>query len=402
MEKLLSHRLARLRNLDRISKESGLESLNEVVLFKNSNRVAFSERAQFLSEELKRLSEWLAPRSKDIAETAKRIAIQGAELLAAFHQANDSYFENRPEAIPLLEAIVRIDGSRPSFLIRNGEVDLNSCIAGQWETKLKISGDFLKKAISAVGRVNNGSTHIGSGFLLDRKLLLTNRHVLQSIGLFAGNKWQLYSGANVDFGFEFQCFESRNKIKLKSVVFSGDQLIAACGTPDHGKLDMALIELEGPAPTEHGCLEPGTDPDWGRIGNCIYTIGYPADPGPDLSQIYGQDLLQKLFHSTYSYKRLAPGRIIESIPNIFGRVCHDATTLGGSSGSLITVDSEEYLAAGIHYAGRFQMPAENWSQSLAVLFAETSESKAKPFSYFLNYKQHDLLLQIKNKYGNFS
>lgn len=395
MDPLLNHKLARLRNLGRPGKGTGLESLTEAVVPKQSSRQALSHQAQFLSEEVQRLTAALAPGNSSLASTAKKVASQGAELLEAFQQQDNAYFESRPEALPLLEAIIRLDGSRPSFLIRNGEVDLSSSIAGQWEASLNISSDFLKTSISAVGRVNNGNSHVGSGFLLDRNLLLTNRHVLQSIGLFTGNKWHLYSTANIDFGYEYQCFESRNRIKLKSVIFSGNQPIATHGAPDHSKTDIALIELDSPAPAGQAGLEPTTATDWGKIGSVIYTIGYPADPGEDISLIYGQDLLQGLFQATYGYKRLAPGLVIAGLTNISERVCHDATTLGGSSGSLVTLRGEEYQASGIHYGGRLQTPAENWSQSLAATFTDPSNGTEYHLEDLLQCGERDLLLQIK-------
>ena len=58
------------------------------------------------------------------------------------------------QAFEGLEAIVRTDGSRPSFLIREGVVDRESSPIGGWGDLLDTSADGLGDAIACVGRID--------------------------------------------------------------------------------------------------------------------------------------------------------------------------------------------------------------------------------------------------------
>jgi V8-like Glu-specific endopeptidase len=52
-------------------------------------------------------------------------------------------------------------------------------------------------------------------------------------------------------------------------------------------------------------------------------------------------------------------------------LAHDATTLGGNSGSVIIVVGREHAAAGLHYGGRRGEPRENWGVILGRVLEET-------------------------------
>jgi hypothetical protein len=100
----------------------------------------------------------------------------------------------------------------------------------------------------------------------------------------------------------------------------------------------------------------------------IYTVGYPGDPGP---LAVHPTLLERLFQSTFGHKRLAPGLLINSQRNIHTwSLAHDATTLGGNSGSILIVAGKEQTAAAIHYGGRRGEPRENWGHVLGRVMDE--------------------------------
>src|SRR5205085_12612298 len=96
---------------------------------------------------------------------------------------------------------------------------------------------------------------------------------------------------------------------------------------------------------------------------------YPANPRVGT---YTPTLLEQLFQTTFGYKRLAPGRIMRSQASVQGwTLAHDATTLGGNSGSVILVVGREHAAAGLHYGGRRTEPRENWGFVFGRVLEET-------------------------------
>jgi hypothetical protein len=60
------------------------------------------------------------------------------------------------------------------------------------------------------------------------------------------------------------------------------------------------------------------------------------------------------------------------IPN--WTTAHDATTLGGNSGSIVLVIGRENAAAGLHYGGRRSTPRENWGHILGLTLDKTGQS----------------------------
>jgi len=300
-----------------------------------------------------------------------RIIKKGPSLLTALHQRNHIYFRDNPDDLELLEVIVRTDGSRPAFLIRNGIPDLESsspaAIVSKWSSIINTSKERLKTPIDCVGRIDLDGKHIGTGFLIAKKLIATNLHVLQRIASQKKNaSWNMNPNCTINFGEEFRAIENLNTRSLTKVIFTGAEPIVP-DTIDHNKLDLAIIELNDVEDDyiPKSILAFDADPMWAQEGNSIYTIGYPANPGTDGLVNYGSDVLQLLFDSMYGYKRIAPGDIITSSGKQYvGRLVHDASTLGGNSGSLVVAVGREFAAAGIHYGGRSSIPRENWAHIL--------------------------------------
>jgi len=273
-----------------------------------------------------------------------------------------------PDEVYALEAVVRADGTRPSLLVRSGVVDPVQPLAAGWTGQLAAAGDRLTRAVAAIGRVEpthpSGSDFFGTCWVVDDRngLVLTNRHVLDAMverlphavaRTTAG--FRVFDGAFVDFAAESGSADVR---RYRIVEATPSQVN---GT-DFARLDAAVLRIEplpdGPQDVPDA-LTVSADPDGplGRLASyCI--VGYPAQPVYASGTIEGVDwawVTRTLFGNVYGVKRLAPGmthRPLGSLPGdkrrwVFG---HDATTLGGNSGSpLLTWTGNAF---GLHFAGR--------------------------------------------------
>jgi len=340
----------------------GLES----AVFENSvdlSPPSVRDRIDSVGAELHRIVKDRLGDSPDLHVQADDILTKGDTALRMLGNDDDGLHEN-PEFMNALEAIVQTDGSRPSFLIKDGVPDTTSSPVGDWAATLSDNATLLGKAIECVGRVDMGGVLVGTGFLVQESLILTNRHVLQAVANRDMNQvWQFKPDTLIDFGREFQARDSVNPRKLRRVVFSGPKPIDAFSI-DHKKLDLVLIELE---PLAAGSAHPGVlsvdlSQNWATTDVPVFTVGYPGKPFPGL---YTPSVLDLLFEATFGFKRLAPGLIMDPHATLEPwTLVHDATTLAGNSGSLIVAVTSETRAAGIHYGGRRGELAENWGHVL--------------------------------------
>jgi endonuclease G len=114
----------------------------------------------------------------------------------------------------------------------------------------------------------------------------------------------------------------------------------------HPYWDMALLEIPDlPLPAlQLAPLDPADGP------RLVAVVGYPAfDPRNPT------DVQNHVFHKRFDVKRLAPGyvtgrRRVQSFDNVVNAGTHDASSLGGNSGSAV-IDVETGHVVGIHFAG---------------------------------------------------
>ena len=343
---------------------------------------ALRERVRRARAELRRIVKRHLGDDPALLRLADKIARDGELALQAVANDDDARLLAQPELLASLEVIVRTDGSRPSFLVRNGEVDRTTSPVGSWGSTLDVSDERLSDAAEGVGRIDDPNAEQGfdgTGFLVGDDVILTNRHVLQEIASRENGSWKIRRGMAIDFGHEFRARKSVNRRKLKRVLFAGSKPILT-NTIHHDRLDLALIELE-PAPRgtpPRRLLSLDAAPDWASLQQTVFIIGYPGSPQPG-SEAFS--LLEQLFQATFGYKRLAPGRVIKGLARLpdWG-LAHDATTLGGNSGSVLLVVGREFAAAGLHYGGTRAQPRENWGHVLGAVLSEkdpdTSQSLA--------------------------
>jgi endonuclease G len=118
--------------------------------------------------------------------------------------------------------------------------------------------------------------------------------------------------------------------------------------PDESLFDVALLRVATAG--EGGGQPPAAiellAEDAGGPGRWVAVIGYPgydsrADPADQ----------QRIFGGVYGVKRLAAGQVLAAAPA--GLVAHDASTLGGNSGSAV-IDLSTGRALALHFGGRAQ------------------------------------------------
>jgi V8-like Glu-specific endopeptidase len=276
-----------------------------------------------------------------------------------------------------LEALVKVTG-RPAFAVRNGTISVDAERDPQWYGPFS-SGLFDVRSFSeSVGRIDLDGAHVGTGSVIAPGIIMTNRHVLEGIAEEIagrnGSSWAFARGeASIDFS---DTANGSRRFRIKGVIGAGNDAIR--GRVVLSQLDMALLDVE----TVNGdglALPPrldlaGHSDVTGRITQ-IVTIGYPARPStksmvdPKTEQ-FRPDVMNRIneiFGLTYGKKYLAPGQIelVRGRPRgdkMNWTFTHDATTLGGNSGSPVVELSESLAIQGLHFAGWTLV--ENYAHSL--------------------------------------
>lgn len=243
-----------------------------------------------------------------------------------------------------LEAIV-MPQNRPVVFVRDAGYDT---LTDPW---LGLNDAAVRNRIApllrSIGRVElpNASwvPYGGTGFIVGKDLLMTNRHVAQlfSQGLGEGQgKLRFRSGdAAIDFN---RRVDSKAEDRTGWFNVISVEMI-------HPYWDMSLLRVDGltdafPA-LSLSILKPED-----LVDRDVVAVGYPARD--DRSNL---DLQDRIFERTYNVKRLQPGKIrtrekIRSFESTVNAMTHDSSTLGGNSGSAI-IDIQTGQVVGLHFAG---------------------------------------------------
>jgi endonuclease G len=280
----------------------------------------------------------------------------------------------RPGAAPqdevALESIV-MRKQRPVLTIRDNDAVLDFRDLGDstiWKARLETAKPFLHDAIRAVGRIElTGSAYewIGTGWLVDESVLVTNRHVAQEFAMRDGNGFAFSVGdtgpigASVDFLQEID--------NAKTLVF---KLVRPLFIHEAPGPDVAFFEIEVKSGNK-SLAKPIALADKARATKNVAVIGYPAYD----SRIPDVALMERIYGSTYNKKRLAPGGVTRVDAS---RILHDCTTLGGNSGSVV-MDLDSGKALGLHFSGTFL--TTNYAvraDVVAKLFADVRGGRVRP------------------------
>jgi endonuclease G len=241
-----------------------------------------------------------------------------------------------------LEAIV-MPQNRPVVFVRGDSYD---AIEDPW---LALNDEAVRSRISrllpSIGRVEVPNSpqipYGGTGFVVGNNLLMTNRHVAKLFSSGLGRQIVFHAGDSaIDFKRQIDTPPSDRTAYL---TVRGVLMV-------HPYWDMALLSVDGLAADKVLTLSVKSPED--LVGRNIVAVGYPAKDWRNDSTVQ-----ERIFGGKYNVKRLQPGTIrprekVKSFENLVNAVTHDASTLGGNSGSaIIDVDSGQVLA--LHFAGEY-------------------------------------------------
>ena len=331
-------------------------------------------------ERLRRLAEALAT-----AQTGVEIK---KEVLAGARSGLAKVYESEsPERFTLgehigLEAVILTNGERPSLFVRDGFVDLDSADIGDWDHDLGHFRNQVRKVITSVGRIDVPVKpwFAGTCFVIAEGLVLTNRHVLEEIATQDGTgawtlKWP--DATSVDFVGEDGA-AAAPKFKITGVAFAGPDPINR--TINFAHLDMAILRVDPGGILANSFPKPvtfETDTAQPKARRDLYVVGFPGQPrtwlfgGTPPAGYETTQVISTIFNNKFGVKRLAPGTIKAGPGEVAndgkGWICaHDASTLGGNSGSCVADLSEDgFRIVALHFAGTNR--EQNWAHAAARL-----------------------------------
>ena len=204
----------------------------------------------------------------------------------------------------------------------------------------------IERSIPSIGRIelpgNMFLPYAGTGFVVGENLVMTNRHVAELfVHRVNQSEIRFRSGFRAEMNFFRECVvrsdEEERTLSVEKVVWIDR------------KWDMALLEVRGlgenQIPLPLSTTHPGD-----MESRDVVVIGYPGrDARGDT------DVQNRIFEGDYGVKRLLPGKIGDfELTENYGRnvdaLTHDASTLGGCSGSaVIHVATGEVV--GLHFKG---------------------------------------------------
>jgi endonuclease G len=312
-----------------------------------------------------------------LAEEMKSVREQqrgaGAESVAADAGLEMLVKDTGSVSTLALETIVLRTG-RPVLAVSHNEPRLvfEEAESEIWKERLVRAHDGIVHAVRAVGRIelknNPRFDWVGTGWLVDEDIIVTNRHVASEFSKGDGSQFTFRSGsmgtmvASIDFLQEVENEETFT-FNIKEVLHI---------EPDNGP-DVAFLRVQPQsgrdlaAPIALSQATPDADEQ-------VAVIGYPARD----SRVPETDLMDRIFGNVFNKKRLAPGQLTGISTN---EMQHDCSTLGGNSGSVVlSLSSGEAL--GLHFSGlflkaNFAVPATLVANRLKQIKGEGSRTPSK-------------------------
>ncbi len=264
-----------------------------------------------------------------------------ADHLSKSHSSAEDteFFDSRR----LSEAII-LDVVRPVLFVHNGVFDVAKL--PEIEARLKGVRKAMVKPIQSVGRIelvdHDSYDWCGTGWRIDEDFIVTNRHVAN---IFAQRQGQTFKfrlnqlgkqiGAHIDFREEFEEMES-DEFGIAEILWIAEDSSSAP--------DIAILRVK---------KDPGLPPPLSltskkvKSGQQIAVVGYPARDSRNDAAV-----MSDVFQDIYDVKRFAPGEVVRPGTDTW-YLTHDASTLGGSSGSVV-LDLASREVVGLHFGGSFR------------------------------------------------
>ncbi|MEM9106877.1 MAG: DNA/RNA non-specific endonuclease [Pseudomonadota bacterium] len=257
----------------------------------------------------------------------------------------------RPAGSDFLESIILHVG-RPTLLVQNGDFELPA--DEELAERLAAARENIVSRLPSVGRVevDDGARRFpaGTAWMVAPQVAITNRHVAEYFAThghdgkpvlqknFRGRAYKV----NIDF-LEEHGLPNEQEVRVVEVLYLPERRDDIA--------DIALLRLESSASLPEPIPLRGNQSD---VNQWIGVIGYPlSDPRIPLE---ARDVEESYFKNIYGVKRLSPGQISDLSNRIIipWILAHNATTLGGNSGSVV-LDLQSGSAAGIHFRGHYKV-----------------------------------------------
>jgi endonuclease G len=277
-----------------------------------------------------------------------------------------------PGTRPFTEAVIR-EYARPVLLVKNNRIELP--VSEEWRNRLLPVQPRLEARLPSVGRIEfTGHPRLrwgGTGWMIAQDVIVTNRHVAAEVARRNGDGIPFrfsFSGdpmeCRIDFREEFTAEGSTPEsfeVAVNRVLFLEQD--------DGQSPDVAFLQLvhhdklPSPIPISNGTLADRAD---------IAVVGYPAR---DPRGVASAAAAHRIFGDIYEVKRFAPGQIM--IANLSNSVfTHDATTLGGNSGSVV-IELTNAGAVGLHFGG--ELTEANYAVNAQTLLDYLANLQLKSF-----------------------
>jgi endonuclease G len=293
--------------------------------------------------------EKLVKEIKDIVDSGKNLplAIQrGIKAESVKAVINDFSLANRQ---PQVEAVV-LPFMRPVLYVRNGKIEVPE--SNELKERVLKYKPVIEQPLKSVGRIelkNHQFRILGTGWVIGDDIIATNRHVAEYFalkgnknsqgGLFRKNFAGITIQAFIDFKEEYQqgiaSEDNQFEVEIDKIIYLPD---AGKNLPDVALLRIRKSEkLPAPIPFINDKL---------LRDQLIGVVGYPMQ---DPRGVTDTEMERRIFGEVFGVKRYAPGQVLD-VPSDHWYFSHDASTLGGNSGSVIQ-DMESGCAIGIHFSG---------------------------------------------------
>lgn len=295
----------------------------------------------------------LLNRRPNDAARLKAAGIDIAQLsrLAKSSDAESASMPAVPHSVEALAESIILEIGRPTLFVSGDDFDLP--LDQDLARRLKAARPLITARLASVGllEVFDGTQKwpVGTAWMVAENVAITNRHVAEkfaAIGdrgkpaLLTDLRGRPYK-VTVDFREEHGS-TAEAEAAIAEIIYMAQR--------NNTVSDIALLRFA------EGSKLPPPIPVLGerlKTDSWVAVVGYPQPD--DRIPPEAREVEENYFSNVYGVKRLSPGQIddltINGAPGWL--LAHDATTLGGNSGSVI-LDLATGSAAGLHFRGDFK------------------------------------------------